>query len=319
MRLGPGFDYEVLTTLPQGTQVEVVGIDPGGAWLQVELEGMRSLGWLYRDLVQVDCPLVNFRRITEREISLVPAALTQPYALHAYSGPGLAYDRVTILPRGTWAQIIAIGDCPPNVWNQIIVPGLVEPVWVVRDFVKVAIGSLAGLPRYGVNDFTPPAADQRPIAVTQSDTLNVRTGPGLEYDIVAEVSQGTQARIYGTDPSESWLLVEIDGHSSLVWIYRHMTQVNGSLVGVRRVTAAEITAQPAVLVQPHAVFGRSGPGTEYNAVTILPKGTWARVIGIGPRSELLLIQVAGMDGPVWVLCDLLKIIGSLAGIPQLSP
>ena len=319
VRLGPGFEYEVLTTLPHGTEVEVIGISPGGEWLQVEMEGMKSLGWLYRDLVQVDCPLVNVRRITERETALVPAALSQPYALHAYSGPGLAYDRVTVLPRGTWAQIIAIGDCPPNVWYQIIVPGLDKPVWVVRDFVKVAIGSLTGLPRYGVNDFTPPAADQRPIAVNQSDTLNVRTGPGLEHAVVAEVTQGTQARIYGVDPSESWLLVEIDGHSALVWIYRHMTQVRGSLVGVRLVTAAELTAQPAVLIQPHAVFGRSGPGTEYAAVTILPKGTWARVVGIGPRSEWLLIQVAGMDEPVWVLCDLLKIIGSLTGLPRLSP
>ncbi len=147
VRLGPGFDYEVLTTLPQGMQVEVIGIDPSGAWLQVELEGTRSLGWLYRDLVQVDCPLVNVRRITDREIGLVPAAITQPYALHAYSGPGLAYDRIAVLPRGTWVQIIAIGDCPPNVWYQIIVPGLDEPVWVVRDFVKVAIGSLAGIPQ----------------------------------------------------------------------------------------------------------------------------------------------------------------------------
>ncbi len=319
VRLGPDFDYEVLTTLPQGTQVEVVGIAPDGEWLQVELDGMTSLGWLYRDLVVVDCPLVNVRRITEREITQVPAAITQPYAVHAYSGPGLAYDRVAILSRGTWAEIIAIGDCPPNVWYQVIVPGLDEPVWVVRDFVKVAVGSLGGLPRYGITDFTPPAADERPIAVTQPDPLNVRTGPGLEYDVVAEAPQGTQASIYGTDPSESWLLVEIDGYSSLLWIYRPMTQVKGSLVGVRHVTVPEITEQPAVLIQPRAVFGRSGPGTEYSAVTILPKGTWARITGIGPRSEWVRIQVAGMAEPVWVYCDLVKTIGSLAAVPVVVP
>ena len=155
VRLGPELDYEVLTTLPQGTQVNIVGIDPSGEWLQVELDGMTSLGWLYRDLVQVDCPLVNVRRITEREISLQPAAITQPYALYAFSGPGLAYDIVAVLPRGTWAEIIAIGDCPPTVWYQIEVPGLDEPVWVPRDFVKVAVGSLAGIPLYGVCRFRP--------------------------------------------------------------------------------------------------------------------------------------------------------------------
>ena len=319
VRLGPALDYEVLTTLPQGTQVNIVGIDPSGEWLQVELEGMTSLGWLYRDLVQVDCPLVNVRRITEREISLVPAALTQPYALYAYSGPGLAYDIVATIPRGTWAEIIAIGDCPPNVWYQIIVPGLDEPVWVIRDFVKVAVGSLAGIPIYGVTDFVPPAADNRPLAVTLPITLNVRSGPGLQYDVVSVVPQGTQARIYGIDPSGDWILVELEGHSSLVWIYCHMTQVQGSVVGVRRVTAAEVTAQPAVLVQPGAAFARSGPGTEYTAVAILPKGTWARITGIGPNPEWLRIEVPGLDGPVWVHCDFVKLIGSLAAVPRVTP
>ena len=321
VRLGPELEYEVLTTLPQGTQVNIVGIDPSGEWLQVELVGLSQLGWLYRDLVQVDCPLVNVRRITEREISLQPAAITQPYALYAFSGPGLAYDIVAVLPRGTWAEIIAIGDCPPTVWYQLEVAGLDEPVWVPRDFVKVAVGSLAGIPLYGVTDFDPPAdaENDRPLAVTLPITLNVRTAPGLDNDVVAVVPQGTQARIYGVDPSESWFQVELDGFNSLVWIYRYMTQVEGSLVSVRRVTASEIAAQPAVLIQPRAVFARSGPGMEYNAVTILPKGTWATITGVGPRSEWVRIQVVGMDEPVWVPCNLVKTTGSLVGIPQVMP
>ena len=321
VRLGPELEYEVLTTLPQGTQVNIVGIDPSGEWLQVELVGLSQLGWLYRDLVQVDCPLVNVRRITEREISLQPAAITQPYALYAFSGPGLAYDIVAVLPRGTWAEIIAIGDCPPTVWYQLEVAGLDEPVWVPRDFVKVAVGSLAGIPLYGVTDFDPPAdaENDRPLAVTLPITLNVRTAPGLDNDVVAVVPQGTQARIYGVDPSESWFQVELDGFNSLVWIYRYMTQVEGSLVSVRRVTASEIAAQPAVLIQPRAVFARSGPGMEYNAVTILPKGTWATITGVGPRSEWVRIQVVGMDEPVWVPCNLVKTTGSLVGISQVMP
>ena len=321
VRLGPELDYEVLTTLSQGTQVNIVGIDPSGEWLQVELEGLSQLGWLYRDLVQVNCPLVNVRRITEREISLQPAAITQPYALYAFSGPGLAYDIVAVLPRGTWAKIIAIGDCPPTVWYQIEVPGLDEPVWVPRDFVKVAVGSLAGIPLYGVTDFDPPAdaGNDHPIAVTLPITLNVRTAPGLDHDVVAVVPQGTQGRIYGLDPSERWFQVELDGFNSLVWLYRYMTQVEGSLVSVRRVTAPEIAAQPAVLIQPRAIFARSGPGMEYNAVTILPKGTWATITGVGPQSEWVRIQVVGMDGPVWVPCNLVKTTGSLAVIPQVAP
>ena len=318
VRIGPGIDYDVLTTLPQGTQVKVVGIDPNSDWLLVELDGLTSLGWVYRDLVQVDCPLVNVLRITETEISQTPAALTQTYALFAYSGPGLAYDIVATIPRGTWAEIIAVGDCPPNVWYQVIVPGLDEPVWVIRDFVKVAIGSLAGIPRYGVTDFFPPAADDRPIAVTQPITMNVRSGPGLTYNVVAVVPQDTQARIYGIDPTGDWILVELEGHNALVWIYCHMTEVRGSVEGVRRVTAAEVAAQPAVLVQPGAVFARSSPGTEYSSTALLPKGTWARITGIGPDPQWLRIQIPGLDAPVWVHNGSVKLIGSIASVPHVT-
>ena len=98
-----------------------------------------------------------------------------------------------------------------------------------------------------------------------------------------------------------------------------MTQVEGSLVGVRRVTTPEITAQPAVPIQPRAICARSGPGMEYDAVTILPMGTSAAITGIVPHTGWLRIQVAGIDEPVWVPCNLVKTTGSLVGIPQAAP
>ena len=131
--------------------------------------------------------------------------------------------------------------------------------------------------------------------------MNVRSGPSTDYDIATVVPEGTQARIYGMDPGESWFLVEMEGLSSLAWLYRYMVQVDDSLVGVRQVTAQEVGAQPAVLIQPRAVFVQAGPGMEYDAVTILPKGSWARITGIDPWAAWVQIEVV-RDGQTGLGC-----------------
>ena len=59
--------------------------------------------------------------------------------------------------------------------------------------------------------------------------MNVRTGPGLTYDIVTTVPAGTQATIVGIDPDNEWYQVEIDGVAGQVWIYQGLT----TLVKVR--------------------------------------------------------------------------------------
>ena len=55
------------------------------------------------------------------------------------------------------------------------------------------------------------------------ELLNVRTGPGLTYDIVTTVPAGTQATIVGIDPDNDWYQVEIDGVEGQVWIYQGLT------------------------------------------------------------------------------------------------
>ena len=70
--------------------------------------------------------------------------------------------------------------------------------------------------------------------------MNVRTGPGLTYDIVTTVPAGTQATIVGIDPDNEWYQVEIDGIEGQVWIYQGLTTLQGSLTGVKQYTALEI-------------------------------------------------------------------------------
>ena len=155
----------------------------------------------------------------------------------------------------------------------------------------------------------PGPESDRPLAIAQSESMKVRTGPGLDYKVITTVPQGVSGKIYGIDPTKNWLQIEIEGLDTLAWVLRDMTWVDGLLVSVRRITAREIAALPALITQPRTLRARSGPGPEYSVVARLPKGTWATITGIGPHAEWFQIEVVGIDASVWIARDLTKMAG----------
>ena len=323
VRLGPGLNYDVITTVPRGTQAAIYGMDPDKKWFQVELEGLDTLAWVYRDLTRVVGSLVNVRRITPREIAALPALIIQPRNVNARLGPGAAYEAEVILPKGTWARITGID--PQEEWFRIKVVGLKTPLWVARYRTKVAGGLLGRFrPHAAENAMHPESGpnSDRPLAIAQSESMKVRTGPGLEYKVITTVPQGVSGEIYGIDPTKNWFQVQIEGLDTLAWVLRDMTWVDGLLVSVRLITPREIAAWPALITQPPTLLTRSGPGKDYPAVARLPKGSWVRTVGIGPHAEWFLIEVdfPGIDPPVWIARRHAKIAaGSLADIPRKMP
>ena len=79
-----------------------------------------------------------------------------------------------------------------------------------------------------------------PVAITIPYFLNVRLGPGLDYEVITTVPAGTRASIYGRDPIDDWFQVQIEGIDGMVWIYQDLTTVEGSLDGVRFLEQWEI-------------------------------------------------------------------------------
>ncbi|HIC88051.1 MAG TPA: hypothetical protein EYP04_01420, partial [Anaerolineae bacterium] len=77
-----------------------------------------------------------------------------------------------------------------------------------------------------------------PMAVVAADTLNVRGGPGTDYEIVGKVYHGDQLTIEGRDQADMWLKVAIpDGGSG--WVSREYMD-----------TSAAITSIPVIQVTP---------------------------------------------------------------------
>ena len=227
---------------------------------------------------------------------------------------------VTTVPQNTQARIVGID--PDNEWYQVEIVGVEGQVWIYQGLTTL-VGSLVGVKQFTAEEIAllpgGGADGAVPLAITLPITMNVRSGPGLTYDVVRVVPQGTQGRIYGIDPTDDWFQIELEGLDTLAWVYQDLTRVVASLAGVRRLTTQEIAMLPAAITQPLLLNARSGPGTNYDILTTVPQGTWARITGIDSQAEWFQIELDDLEEPAWVFRDLTKVAGgSLAGLIQIA-
>ena len=100
--------------------------------------------------------------------------------------------------------------------------------------------------------------------VAASDLINVRSGPGIEYDIVAALQPDEQAPIVGKSPAGDWWEVRLaNGQSG--WVLGQLVQANGDLAAVvveSNIPEAPPTATPAPTVQAEPVVAQTAPTAE---------------------------------------------------------
>ena len=243
--------------------------------------------------------------------------------MNVRNGPALACDIVATVPAGTRAFIIGLD--PDDDWYQVEIDGIVGQAWIYQDLTTL-VGSLAGVKRYTALEIaqitgTPATATDGsvPLAITVPITMNVRTGPGLDYDVVRVVPKGTQGPILGIDPDNDWFQIELEGVDTLVWVYQDLTTVVGSLAGVKWVTEEELALLPAAIIQPALLNARAGPGLTYDILTTIPQGTWAMITGINAQGDWYRVELDDLDQPAWIYRDFTKVAGgSLEGLIQIN-
>ena len=96
---------------------------------------------------------------------------------------------------------------------------------------------------------SPTATPEGPQAIVQSETLNVRAGPGTGHAVVTTVKQGDRLPVIGRNADGSWLQVTLPtGRSG--WIAASLAQltVPADQVAVAKIipTPPPVAAQPAV-------------------------------------------------------------------------
>lgn len=94
-----------------------------------------------------------------------------------------------------------------------------------------------------------PTAVPTPFVTVQGEIVNVRTGPGVNYPIAAQVRQGETYTALGTDQSGTWWKI-CCVNGSEVWIYGQLVSTGGSTDELAVVAAPPPPPPPAPTSTP---------------------------------------------------------------------
>ena len=231
---------------------------------------------------------------------------------------------LTTVPQGTQAKIIGLS--PDREWYKVELGVLDQPAWVYAGLTTL-VGSLVGVKQYTLAelDGTDTGGD-KPLAITVPTIMNVRSGPGTEYEVVTTVPQGTQAEIIGIGPQNQWYYVELSTLDDPAWIFQDLTTLIGSLAGVRQIASWQVgqpstdseVDRPLAVTYPSLVNVREGPGDEYGVLIAIGQGTRVRIYGVDPDEDWYLIEVDGLDQLGWISENLTVLVGDLDGVKRIT-
>jgi uncharacterized protein YraI len=150
--------------------------------------------------------------------TVTPVEGTVTAQINVRSGPSVSYSSVGILNRGEKIQII--GKDQSGGWYVIAYPsGPQGHGWVLAVYIQA--GDTAGLPvvevQNGVSGLTGKAMQQ----------LNVRSGPGTDYEVVGIIQPDTVLVLTGKNETATWLQVEYAaGAGGKGWVTAAYVQTN---------------------------------------------------------------------------------------------
>lgn len=183
-------------------------------------------------------------------------------SLNVRSGPGTSFGVVGRLGNGDQVQVIgknASGD-----WLQVQAQGVTGDAWVLAaaistsaEEVPVATSTTAtSTTEATVKNVSNPAQPTpeaqataaqdtgKAIAVTQPGTMNVRSGPGTNYNIVTSLSAGTSLEILALNSAGDWYQVRVPGLNDPAWVFASLTTATGPVASLPHLGADKLPAAP---------------------------------------------------------------------------
>ena len=299
VRSGPGVTYSVLTNVGYGQSVGLIGRASDNVWVKVRLstgqEGWANSSLLTPNVAISSLPLADVPAPPEPAVPVAPGA-----QLSLRTGPSMSDTVVGHVFQGQRVQAIGRNDSSTWLKVRILETGLEG--WISAAYVQVNV-AVSSLPVM-TGGSTAPAATSAPAAtavptatpvpqdgaaVVNSGALNMRSGPGVGYGVVAVVYQGQTVVLLGRTSDSSWAKVR-NSASQEGWVNATYLNANIAISSLPVVDAATLTAVGTV--NTGALNVRSGPGVEYGITAVIYQYQSVGLLGRNSDSSWVKVRLS---------------------------
>jgi len=90
------------------------------------------------------------------------------------------------------------------------------------------------------------SAESRAAAATTAERMNIYSGPGTHYTVLATVAADTIFDIVALDAKGRWYQVQSEGMAELAWVYSGLVNATGDLDALPRILETIPTRIPQV-------------------------------------------------------------------------
>lgn len=310
VRSGPGPEYAILATANQGHAVAVLGRSSTNIWVQVRtFAGV--VGWVNSTYLQMDVPFNNLPVVgsgTTPPPTSPALGVVNTGAVNVRTGPDHTSSIITIAYQGYTFTLL--GRTADNAWiNVRMVNGTVG--WVNAGALNVNV-PVSSLPIVTVTPPTPPPTGAT--AVINTGALNIRSGPGVQYNAVAAAYQGHVVQMLGRNANNTWVKVRLfsgqEGWANASFLTPSTPIANLPILDNSTPPPSGATA----VVNTGSLNVRSGPAATFNVLTSVPYGTTVALLGRNFDATWAKVRL-GNNVEGWVNASFLVPSVAIASLP----
>ena len=234
MRTGPALSYSVVTVIPTGATVTLTGQESNG-FRSVSWNGQS--GWAFATYLSVDSPTPSPNETAETTDRV-----------NLRSGPGTTFAVLTVVPNG---GIVTLTGQSSNGFRSV--------TWgAYTGWISATYLDLGG-------ETPPPTTPPVETNAVTTDNLNLRTGPGVTFGVIAVMPRGSRVVLTG-QLSNGYRSVSWNGHNG--WAADDWLAPEGTTPVPEETTT---TTDRLNL--------RTAPNTSSTVLTVIPAGATVSLTG----------------------------------------